>query len=260
MTARATFLLCLLLLPRLVGATGLPVFDAGLNTLGLTEQWNQLKQLYESVRQTANQIQQIQNQVKQIEGMYTTIAQGARNLARLNVTNATDLLGMLSVLESKLAQAEYIGYQAESAVNQARSLYPRIQGVLTAEQQRTLVLQWATMRRDAAQVAITTQAIREAQRRTQAQWTALLGQAQAAEGALQVQQVTMQAQGVIGHQLLAIEQQLATQARESSMRALEEASRIELEQTRMMKALQPLDVTAYVPQGRRLRGIRTGKE
>ena len=78
-----------------------------------------------------------------------------------------------------------------------------------------------------------------------AQWTALLAQAKAAEGALQVQQVTMQAQGVIGHQLLAIEQQLATQAREQSMRALEEASRIELEQTRMERALQPLETHLY---------------
>ena len=53
----------------------------------------------------------------------------------------------------------------------------------------------------------------------------------------------MQAQGVIGHQLLAIEQQLATQARERSMQAMEEASRLEMEQFRMDKALQPLDTT-----------------
>ena len=44
----------------------------------------------------------------------------------------------------------------------------------------------------------------------------LLQQAKAAEGALQVQQAQVQAQGVLGHQLLAIEQQLATQARERS--------------------------------------------
>jgi P-type conjugative transfer protein TrbJ len=251
--------LWLLLLPTVSEAASLPVFDAGLNTLGLTEQWNQLKQLYEPVRQTANQIQQIENQVRQIEGMYTTIEQGAKNLARLNVTNAADLLGMLSVLESKLAQAQFLGYQAQHAVHQARGLYPRIQGLLTAEQQRTLMLHWAAVQRDSAHVAISTQAIREAQSRTQAQWTALLAQATAAEGALQVQQVTMQAQGVIRHQLLAIEQQLATQAREQSMRALEEASRIELEQTRMERALQPLDTT-YTPQGRLLRGIRTGRE
>ena len=211
------------------------------------------------MQQTAQTITQIENQVRQIEGLYTQIEQGARNLARLDVTNATDLLGMLSSLDSKLAQAEYIGYQAQSAVNQARNLYPRIQGVLTAEQQRGLLLQWAAVRRDAAQVAISMQAIREAQARTQAQWTTLLGQAKAAEGALQVQQVTMQAQGVIGHQLLAIEQQLATQARERSMQAMEEASRLEMEQSRLEKALQPLDTT-YAPQGRLLRGMRTGRE
>ena len=119
---RMVTLLCLLLLPRLGLAGGLPVFDAALNTLGIQQQWMQLKELYEMVQHTANQIQQIENQVRQIEGMYTQIEQGARHLARLDVSNATDLLGLLHQLESKLAQAEYIGYQAQSAATRpARS-------------------------------------------------------------------------------------------------------------------------------------------
>ena len=36
--------------PGSVWPAGLPVFDAGLNTLGIQEQWIQLKALYESVR------------------------------------------------------------------------------------------------------------------------------------------------------------------------------------------------------------------
>jgi conjugal transfer/entry exclusion protein len=252
-------LLCLLLLPRIGHATGIPVFDAALNTLGIQEQWNQLKALYESVQQTANQIKQIENQARQIEGMYTQIEQGAKNLVRLDVSNATDLFNLLQQLENKLHQAEYIGYQAQSAVTQARTLYPRIQGVLTAEQQRLLNLHWATMRRNSAEVSVSVQAVREAQGRTQAQWTTILRQAQQAQGNLQIQQAQMQAQGVIGHQLLAIEQQLATQARERSEQALESASRVELEQHLVDKALQPLE-GRYEPAGRLLPMPRTGRE
>ena len=38
-------LLGLLLLPRLCLAGGLPVFDAAANTLGIQQQWTQLKEL-----------------------------------------------------------------------------------------------------------------------------------------------------------------------------------------------------------------------
>ena len=205
-------------------------------------------------------MRQIENQVRQIEGMYTQIAQAAKHLARLDVSNATDLLGLMAYLESKLHQAEYIGYQAQAAVTQARSLYPRIQGVLTAEQQRVLTLQWAAMRRDAAQVAISTQAIREAQARYQQQWATILSKASTAEGTLQIQQVQAQAQGVIGHQLLAIEQQLATQARERSEQAMEIASRTEMEQHLLDKAAATPGHAPTPAQGRLLRGMRTGRE
>ena len=140
-------------------------------------------------------------------------------------------------------------------VNQAQGLYPRIQGVLTAEQQRTLILQWAAMRRNAAQVAISTQAIRDAQSRYQQQWADLLGAgARRQKAHVQVQQVTMQAQGVIGHQLLAIEQQLATQAREQQRcgRWKRPPGR-RSNRPAWRRALQPLEGT-YTPQGRLLRG------
>jgi P-type conjugative transfer protein TrbJ len=248
-----------ILLPQMSLAGGLPVFDAALNTLGVQEQWVQLKELYESVQQTANQIKQLENQARQLTGMYTQIDQGIRNLARLDVNNITDLYGLLSQLESKLHQAEYIGYQVQSAVTQAQTLYPRISGVLTAEQQRTLNLHWATMRRNSAQVAISTQAIRDAQMRYQQQWADLITRAQRAEGNVQVQQTAVQAQAVVGHQLLAIEQQLATQARERSEMAMEQATRTEIEQHLMDKSLAPLEGT-YVPQGRLLPPPRTGRE
>jgi P-type conjugative transfer protein TrbJ len=259
MRTRVLLLLGVLLLPRLSLAGGLPVFDAALNTLGVQEQWIQLKELYESVQQTANQIKQLENQAHQITGMYTQIDQGVRNLASLDIHNINDLYGLMHQLESKLAQAEYIGYQAQNAVNQAQTLYPRIYGILTADQQRTLTLHWATMRRNSAQVAISTQAIRDAQMRYQQQWADLILRAQRAEGNVQVQQTAVQAQAVVGHQLLAIEQQLATQARERSELAMEMATRTEIEQHLMDKSLAPLEGT-YVPQGRLLPPPRTGRE
>ena len=79
---------------------GLPVFDGALNTLGIQQQWIQLKELYESVAQTANQVKQIENQVRQITGVYTQIDQGIRNLARLDIDNITDLYGMMHQLKA----------------------------------------------------------------------------------------------------------------------------------------------------------------
>ena len=241
-------LLGALLLPRLAGASGLPVFDGALNTLGIQQQWLQLKELYESVAQTANQAKQIENQVRQITGVYTQVEQGIRNLARLDMDNITDLYGMLHQLQSKLSQAEYIGYTVERAVSQAQGLYPRVYGLLTASQQRTMTLQWAAMRRNSAQVAISTQAIRDAQARYQQQWADLIARAQRAEGNVQVQQAAVQAQGMLGQQLMGVEQQLATQARERSEQAMEMATRTEIEQHLADKALAPLEGT-YVPQG-----------
>ena len=124
--------------------------------------------------QTANQAQQIENQVRQITGVYTQVDQGIRNLARLDIDNITDLYGMLNQLQSKLSQAEYIGYAVDRAWHQAQGLYPRVYGVLTGPQQRELTLLWAAMRRNSAQVAISTQAIRDAQARYQHQWADLI--------------------------------------------------------------------------------------
>jgi conjugal transfer/entry exclusion protein len=248
-----------MLLPHLSGAGGLPVFDAALNTLGIQEQWLQLKALWESVAQTANQIKQLENQARQLTGMYTQIEQGVSNLARLDINNIQDLYRLMNQLEGKLHQAEYIGYQAQNAVTQAQALYPRVAGVLSAEQQRTMTLYWATMRRNSAQVAISTQAIRDAQARYQQQWADLIRQAEGVKGNVQVQQTQVQAQAVVGQQLMAIEQQLATQAREQSEQALEHATRTEIAEHLREEALRPLEGT-YIPQGRFVRGLRTGRE
>ena len=240
---RATLLLLsVLLLPRLSLAGGLPVFDAGLNTLGLQDQWLQMKALWESVEQTLNQVKQLEQQARQITGMYTQIDQGIKNLASLDLNNIQDLYGAMNMIQGKLHQAEYIGYQAQHAVTQAQGLYPRIYGVMHGPQRRQLTMQWAAMRRNAAQVSISTQAIRDTQARYQQQWADLIRQAEG-KGNVQVQQTQVQAQAVLGHQLMAIEQQLATQARERSEQAMEQATRTEIEQYLEDEAFRPLEGT-----------------
>ena len=53
---------------------------------------------------------------------------------------------------------------------------------------------------------------------------------------------------MVGQQLMGLEQQLATQARQRSEEAMEMATRTEIEQYLADKALAPLEGT-YVPQG-----------
>jgi P-type conjugative transfer protein TrbJ len=249
---RRTVLLLALLLPRAAWASGLPVFDGALNALGIQQQWVQLKELYEQVQHTANQIKQLENQARQITGMSTQIDQGVRNLARMDFNNISDLYGIMNQLQSKLSQAEYIGYSAQRAVDQAQGLYPRVYGVMHPDQRRQLTLQWATMQRNSAAVAIGTQAIRDAQLRYQQQWADIIAQAQKAEGNVQVQQAAVHAQAIVGNQLLAVEQQLATMARQRSEQAMEEATRTEIEQFAGEKALAPLEGT-YTARGRLVR-------
>ena len=56
---------------------------------------------------------------------------------------------------------------------------------------------------------------------------------------------------MVGQQLMGLEQQLATQARQRSEEAMEMATRTEIEQHLAEKALAPLEGT-YTPQGRLL--------
>ena len=92
----------------------------------------------------------------------------------------------------------------------------------------------------AAQVAISTQAIRDAQARYQQQWADLIRAGAAGRRATcKCSKPQVQAQGMLGQQLMGLEQQLATQARERSEQALEMATRTEIEQHLADKALAP---------------------
>jgi len=252
-------LLVLLALAPAVGAVTLPVVDVTAIANLVTQYKLQIQQYLEQLRQTQQQIQQLQNQIVQIQHAYTTVQQGVTNLTKLNMTKASDLLQLVQQLQSKLAQAEYIGYTVDRAWTQAKDVYPKAQAIVTGAQRRVLEFEWAAAKRDAAKVAVQTQAIQTTQAKYQQQWADIIAAARAAEGNMQIQQAQAQGQAVLGNQLLSIEQHLATAARQETQKALEEATKTELEQITVEQSVTVFDST-YVGQGQVLRMSRTGRD
>jgi conjugal transfer/entry exclusion protein len=251
--------LVLLALAPTVGAATLPVVDVTAIANLITAYKLQIQQYLEQLRHTQNQIRQLQNQIQQIQHAYTTVQHGIANLQKLNMNKASDLLQLVQQLQSKLTQAEYIGYTVDRAWTQAKDVYPKAQGIVTGVQQRQMAMQWAAAKRDAAKVGVQTQAIKTAQEKYQQQWADIIAAARAAEGNMQVQQAQAQGQAVMGNQLLSIEQQLATAARQDAQKALEEATKTEMEQLALEHSTATFD-TAYFGQGQVLRMSRTGRE
>jgi hypothetical protein len=246
-----------LALPQ-VGQAQWAVVDASAIQQLLLQYRTQLTQYTTQLQQYKNQVDQLKNQLEQVYYAYMTVQQGITNLKQLNLNRAEDLLRLGNELQRKLSEAEYIGYTAQRAWNQAQNVYPQIQRVLSAPQQRQLQRQYAAVQRDAARVGILTQAMSQDQQAYQNYWADLMAKAQAAQGNLEIQQVQAQGQGLLGSQLLAIQQQLATQAREQSQRSLKEAGETELEQNALEATGKTLDTT-YAPQGKSL-SLTTGKD
>jgi len=254
-----TLLLVTLTTPRLSWPIAAVVIDPAAIEQAVQGYILQGRQLIEAVEQTKRQIDMVRNQILQLEHLRVQVEQGITNLKRFDINKPQDLLNLTNVLQSKLADAEYLGYEAKRASAQVQALYPKIADILDASQQRTLYLQWAEAKRDTARVAIQTQAITDSQAKYQQQWAQLIASARAAEGNLQIHQTAVQAQAVVGNQLMSIEQHLATQAREQSQKSLEEATRTVLEQTAIQQVTSTMDTT-YTPQGKILAMPRTGRE
>ena len=80
------------------------------------------------------------------------IEQGIKNLKHLDLNNAAALLSLGQQLQSKLAQARMIGYEANLVVSQAQGVYPRVTSLLTGQQLMATRQQWAAAQREAATV------------------------------------------------------------------------------------------------------------
>ena len=201
-------------------AATIPVIDVSAIAQLVTAYRTQVMQFAEQMQQTRNQVTQIQHEIEMI-------SQGAQNLLTLDMNKAADLLRLTDLLQNKLNQAQALSYSAQRVVTQAQELYPQIQGVLDPAQQRALYLQWTMAQRDSARIALSTQAITTSTATYQRQWTDILNAARAAQGNMQIQQAQAQGLGVMGTQLQAIEQQLATQGRLQTQLVLEQAVRTE---------------------------------
>jgi P-type conjugative transfer protein TrbJ len=202
----------------------------------------------QSVLEYKKQIEQYAQQIEQTQRQIDLVFQGQKNLATLKLNNVQGLRSLYQQLDAKLSQAQGLGYQADQVWQQAQALYPKMTGTRTAAQQRQLERTWAAAQRNAASIALQTQALQRSQQVYEAQWSEVLAKAAAAEGNLQIQQAAVQGQGLLGGKLMAIEQQLATQARETSQRNLREATRSEMEQNALEVTGQAVDTT-YTPQG-----------
>jgi type IV secretion system protein TrbJ len=236
---------------RLVLGATIPVIDIdGLRQM-LTTYKTQLDQL-------RIQMDQYKNQVAQLQQLATQVQQGQRNLQSLHINNVRDVSALLGQFDAQLAKAKYVNYKVNEARMQAEDLYQKASGHPTAAQQRALARQWASAQRDAAALAIKTQAIQEHDATIREQWEAVQQRAQAAVGNLEVQQANNQGLALVGAQLQGVQQQLATAAREQSQRGMEDATRTEMEQNALDAAGQVLNTT-YTPQGQ-ARTLTTGQE
>jgi P-type conjugative transfer protein TrbJ len=256
---RGTLTLWLFLaLPGRSWGSGIPVVDAALNALGLQQFAQQMRDYAVMLKQLENEAQQLRNQMQQILYAYTSVQQGVTNLARLDLNNAAQVMGLFDQLQAKIAQANAIGYTVQGAIDGAQRLYPQVSAMLDQDKQRVLQLQWAAAQRDSAKIALQTQAIRDSQAVYQRKWAEVLAAAAAAQGNLQIEQANAQALGLLGGQLAAIEQQLATQGREQSQQALKQAATTEMQQRITDQALETLDTTQEMQPGK-VQQLQTGR-
>jgi P-type conjugative transfer protein TrbJ len=235
----------------LVAHAGMPVFDEVLNAQAILQLRQQIAQYAQIIKQVENEARMIKNQIDQIQHAATTVEHGARNLLKLDFSNAQAVLGLMDQFNGKLAQIEGIEYTLSGAVASARRLYPQVATPMAAADKRALDLQWSGTQREAARVAVETQAILEQQRQTRQQWRDLYEAARTAEGSLQVQQALFQAQALQGAQLGQIEQQLATAGRLQAEKTLKEAAETEIEQARLTKDIAPVSF-AHTARGKLL--------
>jgi P-type conjugative transfer protein TrbJ len=236
----------LLLSAQAAWATGILTFDAATFGEAFITATN-------SLRQVAQQAQQLEHEVTQIQHLYTQVQQGYTNLKNFNVNYAADLVAMATGLDTKLAQARQLSYQAGSVLTQLQQIYGAANAVLTGDQQNALRQRWVNVNQEATQVAAQVQAIQQQLRDSAARVAELTRRTSTTQGNLDTLQLLGQQQGQTNQQLLSMEEQLAVQARLQTLRAAEDAAR---EQAALVWERQWTPAGAqqpYTGQGRALR-------
>jgi hypothetical protein len=108
--------------------------------------------------------------------------------------------------------------------------------------------QWAGVQREAAQVGLQVQAIQAQHQDMMQKVTSLMTKASVTQGNLDAQQALAQGQGLIATQLVAVEEQLATQGRLQSLKAMQEATMAEATAKALEQAGATIDITG-APRG-----------
>lgn len=225
----------------MLAAVSLPVTPAA--AIPVFDQTNYAQNLL----QAARALQQINQQISQLQNEARLIAQGDRNLERLDHSIVSELTTKLRKIDQLMGEAQAIDFRADALDAKFRKLFPgRVDQILTTDP----LLRDARARLDAAmsgfQQAMKMQAQVvenvEADARVLSDLVAL---SQGASGSLQAQQATNQLLALAAKQQFQLQSLMAAQFRSES---LELARRVQAETEARAATKRFLgNGTAYTP-------------
>ena len=210
------------------------VIDAGNIAQNVIQATNSVRQVAQQAQQLINETTQIYNQVQQIAHLYTQVQQGVQNLQSFDMQSANYILGLAQQIDSKLGQAQQLGYQASAAAGQMQRIYDTSRGVATWEEGNMIRRRWLNIRQEASTVSVQVQAIQGQLQSSSQQVAELTRRMTATQGNRDTLQAMGQQQGMTNQLLLQIQQQQAVADRlrliEAQERAAQEAARLQWEQ------------------------------
>jgi P-type conjugative transfer protein TrbJ len=168
--------------------------------------YNSVQTAVNTAREVANTYQQIRNQYEQIRNQVTQIENQARNLQRFDLTSVDAVLGMGQSIVGVLNTAQGVSFQLDQARAQFEQVYPQVRHVLSPRDALRYQAQWAAHLRQAAATGAEIQALTQDVQTTYGRLCALLQSAAAAQGNLDISQIHAQLLGVLGAQILKMQQ------------------------------------------------------
>lgn len=219
-------------------------------TLPARAQWAVIDgaNLVQTTMTAARNLQQIANQVQQLANEAQMLENEARNLKSLNFSALSQLQATLATTNQLIAQAQGIGFTLARAQQLFSQYYPANYGITTSQIQMAAdALNRLTNSQSALQSSISMQA-QSAQNFNSDELVlaSLVGQSQAAGGALQATQATNQLLALQVRQALQDQQLRVTQDRAT---ALEQARAVAAEaRARTVRLQFSIPGTNYTPQ------------
>jgi uncharacterized phage infection (PIP) family protein YhgE len=218
-------LLLLVLSASTVFATGIPVYDAGVdfNTIK-----NGLQSALDAIKQYAQTANQIKQDAETLAQTVTMVEQGAKQLA--NMPKGGNILDILTYYSEQgnalLGQVQFMAFTLDQSTRQFDAMYKDIAQITTPEGRSTLLQQMRQARFEMSRTGVQVQSIRDTFGAIYARLVALLGASSLAEGTKALLQVQAQQQALQQQQ-----QQLGLtmQAVESRLQAMKQAEEIVLQ-------------------------------